>query len=162
MGAVSAALGAGFVGAGSAMGASRAQPDRLGAGRDDRHPGADHGVGHRHRHRGRRCVTITADATQTIAATVVAGSVAISAGGGDRPGRCGRQHAQPRRVPGARHIDGDGATGIKAASVSVEASDHPTSLFTGSVPAAALGGVSGTVAIAVGLAKNEIANEVYA
>ena len=111
---------------------------------------------------------LTADATahQTIDALVLAGAVALAAGGG-AVGVAGAGASSVNEIAAlvAAYIDGDGATGITAASVGLTAQDTSTiHALTGAASiAASIGGtasVSG--AIGVALAWNTIANDVEA
>lgn len=115
-------------------------------------------------------LSLTADADQTISATVVAGSVAIAAGivaiGGAGAGASTRNRIKTwikAFIDGDAPTDGE-VSGISAAGISLLADDDSTiTATTGSAAVAVtIGFVSGSVAIGVGVAKNDIANEVEA
>ncbi|MEY2518222.1 MAG: large repetitive protein, partial [bacterium] len=111
-------------------------------------------------------LSITATGSQTIDATVFAGSVAIAAGGG-AVGASGAGASAVNEVTAVvqAFIDGDGATGISAASMSLSATDGSTiTSFVGAVSIAASfsGSLSVSVSIGVGLAQNTISNDVQA
>ncbi|MEI8370631.1 MAG: Ig-like domain repeat protein [Planctomycetia bacterium] len=108
-------------------------------------------------------LTQTAVDAATIDASAFAGSAAASVGGaaGVSLGGAGASITNRifTRVEAA--VDGDGATGITAASVSLKATDASTitSSAGAAAVAAALGGAVGvSVAVGVGLAENTIAN----
>jgi len=108
-------------------------------------------------------LTQTAVNAATIDASAFAGSAAASVGGaaGVSLGGAGASITNRifTRIEAA--IDGDGATGITAASVSLKATDASTitSSAGAAAVAAALGGAVGvSVAVGVGLAENTIAN----
>jgi hypothetical protein len=110
-------------------------------------------------------LTATATATQTINAKVGAGSAAIS-GGGVGVGLSGAGASSTNKVTMlvSAYIDGDGANGISASSVSFTASDASTiDVLTEAVSiAGSFGGTGVSLSIGVAIAKNEIGNDVEA
>ncbi|MFM7035677.1 MAG: beta strand repeat-containing protein, partial [Planctomycetia bacterium] len=110
-------------------------------------------------------LTLSATSSQTIDATVLAGSVAI-AGGNIGVGIGGAGASSINKAAMAVHafIDGDGVSGIRASSVSVHASDTSViDVYTGAASiAGSYGNTAVSVAIGVSLARNEIGNDVVA
>lgn len=109
----------------------------------------------------------TADSTQKIDAIVLAGSVALSGGGTAGVGVSGAGSAVENRITVSvkAYIDGDGATGIDADSITIDAKDSSSidAIVGAASVAVALGGTAGVaVAIGVALAFNEINNDVDA
>ena len=113
-------------------------------------------------------LTITATATQTISALVFAGAAAIAAGANAGVGVAGSgvwaENVIRADVEAA--IDGDGANGISAPSITVKALDTSTitAVAGAAALAAAFAGVGAAVAVSIGvsLARNVIANRVEA
>jgi len=107
---------------------------------------------------------LTATATQTIRAIVAAGSVAVSAGGFGASGSgAGAQTVNKIASQVYAYIDGDGADGISAASVTIKA--HETASITATTAAVSVAlsfTIGGAVSLAIALADNEIANDVAA
>ena len=113
----------------------------------------------------RGILSLIATATQTITATVLSGSVAVTAGSvGVGLSGAGSSAVNKIKVVVAAFIDGDGALGISADSISLSATD--TSIIkaiAGSASLAASFGIGGvSVSVGVGLANNEISSEVLA
>ena len=111
-------------------------------------------------------LTLEATSHQTIAAIVVAGSVAVAGGGVFGIGATGAGSSAENRISvivGA-FIDGDGADGIEADAIALTATD--TSTIKADVGTGSLGGGFGAlgaaVSIAVALADNQISNQVRA
>ena len=100
-----------------------------------------------------------------ISALVFAGSVAVGGGLGAL-GLAGSGVFVENRIQVVVQsaIDGDGPSGISAATVSLDASDASTvTAFAGAVAlAAAFGGVGAALSIGVSLARNDISNDVEA
>ncbi len=117
-------------------------------------------------------LSLTAEADQTITATVLAGSLALAggavaiagAGAGTSTRNCMRSLIKAFIDGTDPGEDGTGAMGINAASVALKADDDSEiTAFTGSAAlAGSVGLVSGSVSISLALARNEIANEVDA
>jgi hypothetical protein len=112
-------------------------------------------------------LTLTATSNQTITATVVAGSVAVGAGFGLGLAASGAGVSTQNTIGATvkAYIDGDGATGIEANTVSVTASDTSTiAVNAESVAVAFSAGIVGAGSIAIGtaLATNTIGNDVEA
>ncbi len=113
---------------------------------------------------------LEAVADQTIVATVAAAAVAIGGGAVAVSGAGAGASTRNRvRTLIKAFIDGDSPTdsdesGITADSISLTADDTSTiTAFTGSASlAGAVGAISGSISVAVGVAKNEISNEVDA
>ena len=110
---------------------------------------------------------ITATATQKIQTLVLAGSVAIAAGGLAGVGVSGAGSVAENRIATwvRAFIDGDGANGIEARSITIEAHDSSSIwavVGSASVAAALGGGLGISVSIAVAVAYNEVANDVAA
>jgi hypothetical protein len=108
---------------------------------------------------------LTATATQTIDATVFAGSVAIAGGNiGVGVGGAGASSINKTGMAVHAFIDGDGAGGIRATEVSLEAKDTSViDVYTGAASiAGSYGNTAVSVAIGVSLARNEIRNDVKA
>ena len=112
-------------------------------------------------------LTQTATAGQTINAVVLAGSVAVGAGGTAGVGVSGSGVFAENRI--AAHvkatIDGDGAGGISATGITLKALDTSTITATAgaaSVAASFAGTAAVSVSIGVSLARNEIRNQVDA
>ena len=110
-------------------------------------------------------LSITADAAQTIDAFVLAGSVAIGAGGTFAVSAAGAGAASDNRITTdvAAFIDGDRTGGISATTVTVTAgnlSHINADTAAASLAAALSGGVSVSVAIGVSLASNLIDSNV--
>ena len=109
----------------------------------------------------------SAIANQTVEAQVLAGSVALSGGGTAGVALSGGGVSATNQIGTTvnAQIDGDGAAGIEAASISLEATDSSTiSSDAGAASlAGSVGGTAGVSAsIGVSLAKNEISNEITA
>ena len=109
----------------------------------------------------------SAIANQTVEAQVLAGSVALSGGGTAGVALSGGGVSATNQIGTTvnAQIDGDGAAGIEAASISLEATDASTiSSDAGAASlAGSVGGTAGVSAsIGVSLAKNEISNEITA
>src|SRR5262249_17883822 len=110
---------------------------------------------------------LTATGEQAINAVVVAGSVAVSGGAGLGVGLSAAGAATHNRIATQVNafINGDGATGIEATTVSLTAKDisHINAVTAAASLAAALtGGVSVAVSIGVSLATNVVNNSVEA
>ena len=112
-------------------------------------------------------LTLTANSSQTINATVVAASAAVAAGGVAGVGGSGAGASTNNTIATniKAYIDGSGATGIRAASASLSAQD--TSSITANTGAASLaasfaGTAAVSLSIGVALAQNTIANVVDA
>ncbi|MFL6034234.1 MAG: beta strand repeat-containing protein, partial [Gaiellaceae bacterium] len=101
---------------------------------------------------------LSATAMQTITAVVAAGSMAIAGGTGGFAGSgAGAQTVNKIATVVQAYIDGDGADGIKAASVSVKA--HETATITATTAGVSLAlsfAIGAAVSIAVALAENDI------
>ena len=110
-------------------------------------------------------LTQTATASQSINALVLSASAAVGAGGVAGVGASGSGVFAENKI-GAdvkAYIDGDGATGISADSISLSATDESTisAVAAAASLAASLGGVAGvSVSIGVSLARNTITSEV--
>ena len=107
----------------------------------------------------------TATSNQTINATVVAASAAIAAGLGGVAGAGAGASTQNQIDDQVRaYIDGSGATGISAASVTQSAMDTSSiSVVTGAAALSfAVGVVAVSISIGVALAENYISNDVEA
>ncbi len=112
---------------------------------------------------------LTADAigNQAIGAIVFAGSVAIAASGSGAVGLGGSGVSAINKIGASvkAYLDGDGAVGIVAPSISLNAEDMSTiKAIAGAVSLAAAfaGDVGVALSISVTLAKNEINNQVEA
>ena len=110
-------------------------------------------------------LTVTATDTATIDAIVVAASVAISAGVvgvGISGAGAGAENRIATDVKA--YIDGDGLTGIRAASVSVTSTDSSgiNAIVGAASVAAGFGGVGVAVSLGIALAFNEVSNNVAA
>ena len=110
-------------------------------------------------------ITLTAHSMASIHALTIAAAAAIS-GGVVGIGLSGAGAASENRInmKVQAYIDGDGATGISAQDVSLDANDSSTiDALTGSAALAlSVGVISVSVAIGVGIAKNEIASQTLA
>jgi hypothetical protein len=110
-------------------------------------------------------LTISATASQDIDATVFAGSAAIS-GGGNSAGLSGAGASSFNKVSMLvlAYIDGDGADGVSASSVSLTADDTSViNVLTQAVSiAGSYGGNGVSLSIGVAVAHNEISNVVEA
>ncbi len=110
-------------------------------------------------------LNLTATSTETIDAIVLSGSVAISGGAGG-VGLSGAGAGALNRVSSQirAYIDGDGATGISASSIHLKADDESTiDVIVGAASiAASFGGVGVSFSLGVGMAFNEISNQVEA
>jgi hypothetical protein len=107
----------------------------------------------------------SATSNATIDAGVGAGAVGISAGLASGSGAGAGASAENKIATLVKaYIDGDGATGISAGSITLTALD--TSSITSDVAAVALSGsiglISGAVSVGVSLSQNLISNEVAA
>jgi hypothetical protein len=111
-------------------------------------------------------LTLQATSGQTIQALVLSGSVAASAGAvGISLSGAGVSATNTIAAITAATIDGDGATGVRAASISITALDTSTiEAVAGAASVAAAFGVGASFALTIGvaLAENTIANEVHA
>ncbi len=110
-------------------------------------------------------LSLTADANLTIEAMVVAGSLALGGGVVAITGAGAGVSSRNRiRTLVKAFIDGTGTTGIIADSISLWADDSSSiTAVTGSASlAGAVGLISGSISVSVGLAENEIASEVDA
>lgn len=108
---------------------------------------------------------LTATSSQTIDATVFAGSVAIAGGNiGVGVGGAGASSINKAAMAVHAFIDGDGVGGIRASSVAVHATDTSViDVYTGAASiAGSYGNTAVSVAIGVSLARNEIGNDVAA
>ncbi len=108
---------------------------------------------------------LKAVADQTIVATIAAAAVAIGGGVVAITGAGAGASTRNRiRTLIKAFIDGTGTTGIIADKISLLADDTSSiTAFTGSASlAGAVGLIGGSISVAVGVAKNEIANEVDA
>ena len=107
--------------------------------------------------------TITANASQSIEALVVAGAAAVSAGSsGVAVSGAGAGAINQISSNVKSFIEGDGATGIEAGTMTLTASDKSTiNAITGAASlAAGFGGTGVAVAIGVAVAHNSISNDV--
>ena len=103
--------------------------------------------------------------TQTIDATVAAAAVAVGGGAVAIEGAgAGASTRNQVRTLVKAFIGGTGTTSVVADSISLTADDNSTiTAFTGSASlAGAVGAVGGSISVAVGVAKNEISNEIDA
>jgi hypothetical protein len=109
-------------------------------------------------------LTQSAISNTTVDALVLAGSVAVAGGLAGATG-AGAGAATTNKIATfvKSYIDGDGATGIQANSVSLTANDTSTiNANAGAASVAATFAIGGAMAIGVALAHNEIRNEVEA
>ncbi|HRX79853.1 MAG TPA: hypothetical protein P5307_12370, partial [Pirellulaceae bacterium] len=116
-----------------------------------------------------RDLILTANAEQEIRAVVVAGSVAIAVAAGGETGvgvsGAGVYNENRIRAHAKAFIDGDGAGGIQAGSVTLKAHDGSgiAAVAGAASVAGAVGGTAGvSVALGLSLAFNEISSEVDA
>ncbi len=112
-------------------------------------------------------LTVRSIADQDINATVIAGSAAVSAAGSNALGLSGAgvDVNNKIRVLSNAFIDGDGATGIAANTITVSADDSSSISAVGvgaSLAVAAAGTGAAALSIGVSLAKNEVDNDVLA
>jgi len=112
-------------------------------------------------------LTADAVANQSIDAVVVAGAAAISGGGTTGVGVSGAGVYTENRIKTLvkSFIDGDGASGVTASSLSLQALDNSTIKADAGAAslAAGVGGNAGVaVSIGISLARNEISNQVSA
>ena len=112
-------------------------------------------------------LALTATSNQTIDANVLAGSAAIAGGGafGGALSGAGASTTNDIASKVRAYIDGDGASGISASSVTLTA--HDTSTISATAGAASLaasfaGGVGISASVGVALARNTIGNVVEA
>jgi Ca2+-binding RTX toxin-like protein len=112
-------------------------------------------------------LTIDADNSAKIDAFVLAASAAIAGGGVAGVGASGAGVSTTNQITTEvkAYIDGDGATGILADSIWIEAQDT-SSIRTTAVGASLAGGFAGvvgvSVSIGVALAENTVSNDVFA
>jgi hypothetical protein len=109
----------------------------------------------------------TAQATESIDAVVVSGSVAVGIGGSAGIAASGAGSSADNKIATLvkAYIDGDGDTGIVADRITLTAYDNSSidSVVVGASLAAGLsGGLGAALSIGVSLARNEISNEVEA
>ena len=112
-------------------------------------------------------LTLTANSSQSIDATVVAASMAVTGGGTDGVGAIGSGVSTTNQMCALvrAYLDGTGTTGINAASVNLSAQDSSTiNANAGAASlAASFGGTAGaSVSIGVALAQNIVTNQVEA
>ncbi len=109
---------------------------------------------------------VSATSTQSIDAKVLAGSVALAAGGEVGVALSGAGVYTENRIGTdvKAYIDGDGATGIRAGSISLSADDSSgISAIAGAASVAgSVGGEAGVgISIGLAIAINEVSNQVY-
>ena len=112
-------------------------------------------------------ITISAAATQTIEAFVLAGAAAVSGaiGGGAALGGAGATSVNKVGMAVKAFIDGDGTGGVRGSSIAITAPDSSSidvNVAAASIAAAVGGVVSGAVSIGVSLARNTVSNDVQA